>query len=254
MDANLPERMPATLWLESVDSTQRVAGELIAQNDRRYNAVCARHQTAGRGRKGATWYDEPDTCLLVSLILWDTPLPEPVGVLGLVAALAVVELVSDFLKALGAAPERLALKYPNDVLLDQRKLAGVLVEIVQGVPIVGIGVNVAQSAFPPELEARAISLYQSVGAPDALQFAALRADWVARLWDAFQRWDAIRRGSPHALYENWVRWDSTAGRAYRVMDYNGVVGTAIAIEPDFRLRLRLPDGQEVCSYFVESLL
>ncbi len=246
--------IPAVLWLESVDSTQRVAGELATRRDRRYHAVCARHQTAGRGRKGATWYDEPDTCLLVSLVLWDTPLPNPVGVLGLVAALAVVEVASGFLESIGVPSERLALKYPNDVLLDQRKLAGVLVEIVQGVPIVGIGVNVAQSAFPPELEEKAISLYQAVGAPDASQFAASRADWVARLWDALQRWEAIRRESPRALYESWVRRDSTAGRAYRVMDYDGVVGIAVAVEPDFRLRLRLPDGREVCSYFVESVL
>jgi Biotin-(acetyl-CoA carboxylase) ligase len=63
-------------WHATIDTTQRRARELVEQGDRRYDAVCADHQTAGRGRQGAQWLDAPGQSLLVSLILWDAPLPE----------------------------------------------------------------------------------------------------------------------------------------------------------------------------------
>jgi biotin-(acetyl-CoA carboxylase) ligase len=96
------------LFVEEVDSTQRVAIEWVLQNRREWDAICADHQTAGRGRRGSQWYDEPGASLLVSLVLWDVPLPEPPGLLGVMAAIATAEsLEATF------APLQVQLKYPK---------------------------------------------------------------------------------------------------------------------------------------------
>jgi biotin-(acetyl-CoA carboxylase) ligase len=147
---------------ETIDSTQRRARELVERGDRRWDAVCAAHQTAGRGRQGAHWHDAPGQSLLVSIILWDAPLPEPVGLVGLLAALATAQALEQTYPDLPPVQ----LKYPNDLIVHNRKLGGILAEIVEGVPIVGIGVNLSQTAFPPELEGVAISIAQAVkGSP-----------------------------------------------------------------------------------------
>ncbi|MCS7352445.1 MAG: biotin--[acetyl-CoA-carboxylase] ligase, partial [Anaerolineae bacterium] len=57
------------LFLEVVDSTQRIAAEWVQRDDHTWDAVCTEHQVAGRGRLGARWHDEPGTSLLVSLVL-----------------------------------------------------------------------------------------------------------------------------------------------------------------------------------------
>lgn len=245
---------PSILWLDTVDSTQRVASELVVQDDRHYEVVCAHHQTMGRGRKGAHWYDEPDTSLLTSIILWDESPPEPVGLVGMVGAMAVAEVVSDFLHAFGHSTTSIRLKYPNDVLWEGRKLAGVLVEIVQQVPIVGIGINIAQTRFPPDLEHKAISVYQAVGAPTPEQFRNQHADWVARLYTTFKQWLSIARTSPDLFHRRWCGLDSSAGHVYRVLGQpEELYGVALGIKPDFRLRLRLENNQEINTYYVESL-
>jgi biotin-[acetyl-CoA-carboxylase] ligase BirA-like protein len=128
-----------------IDTTQRRARELVERGDRRYDAVCADHQTAGRGRQGEPWHDSAGQSLLASLILWDMPLPEPVGVIGICAALATAEALEAHYPDL--PPVRL--KYPNDLIALQRKLGGVLVEIVENTAIVGVGGEHPSNGVPP---------------------------------------------------------------------------------------------------------
>jgi BirA family transcriptional regulator, biotin operon repressor / biotin---[acetyl-CoA-carboxylase] ligase len=96
------------------------------------------HQTGGRGRLGRTWVDAPSTAVLVSVLVRPPPerrAPE----LSLVAALAVAEAVES---ATGLSAQ---IKWPNDVMLDRRKVAGILAEMRDGDVVVGIGLNVNQS-------------------------------------------------------------------------------------------------------------
>jgi birA, biotin-[acetyl-CoA-carboxylase] ligase region len=146
-------------WHATIDTTQRRARELVEQGDRRYDAVCADHQTAGRGRQGAQWLDAPGQSLLVSLILWDAPLPEPVGILGVCAALA----TADALHACYPDLPPLRLKYPNDLLLHGRNSAACWRRWWRASPSSASGVNLAQGVFPPELAATAISVGQAGG-------------------------------------------------------------------------------------------
>ncbi len=160
------------LHAESCASTQR-----LAPADAPHGTVAvAEHQTAGRGRLGRVWEDEPGASLLCSVVLrprrrladWPTLTP----VAGEAAA-AAIEAVA------GVRP---SIKPPNDLLLDGRKLAGILAEAQEGRIVLGIGVNVASAPHPGSA---------CLGA--GVDRAELLVELLARLEDAFDAWDDRRR-------------------------------------------------------------
>jgi len=110
--------------------------------------VVAQRQTGGRGQRGNVWADTGDEGLAFSLVLPATEQPQRSAAL----AMAIVDALEPL------APSRLTVKHPNDVLLDGRKLAGVLIEQADGLAVIGIGINVAQQSWPDELAQTAISL------------------------------------------------------------------------------------------------
>jgi BirA family biotin operon repressor/biotin-[acetyl-CoA-carboxylase] ligase len=238
-------------WHATIDTTQRRARELVEQGDRRYDAVCADHQTAGRGRQGAQWLDAPGQSLLVSLILWDAPLPEPVGILGVCASLA----TADALEAHYPDLPPLRLKYPNDLLLHGRKLGGVLAEVVEGVAVVGVGVNLSQMAFPPELEAIAISVAQGRGRGfDERVPESARAALIETMACNLSRLLTLWRDALTQVHAFWQARDDTAGRAYRVQDLpDQPVGVALGVRADFQLTLQLPDGKIHNTYYASAV-
>lgn len=141
----------------SVPSTQAIArawGEAGAPEGA---VVLADHQTAGRGRRGRAWIAPPGTSLLVSVVLRPSLPVARWPEIPLTAGCAVAEGLE------AAAGVSAALKWPNDVLVGGRKLAGILAEGAAGAPplvVLGIGVNVSQGEadWPPELAGRARSL------------------------------------------------------------------------------------------------
>jgi BirA family biotin operon repressor/biotin-[acetyl-CoA-carboxylase] ligase len=161
--------------------------------------VTASEQTAGRGRQGRTWSAPAGRALLCSIVIRDPP-----GLLPLAAGVAVASVVG----------EAARLKWPNDVLVDRRKVAGILVE---GRPqerwaVLGIGLNVAleQSDFPPELQGTAGSLGLGTEAiePTLDRLLAELERWIAASpSDVLQ---AVR--DRDALYGQPVRWAGGAGR------------------------------------------
>lgn len=136
----------------TIASTSDVAFDALRTGTARHGDVhVAAAQTSGRGRLGRNWHSEPGAGLYMSLVLSPERVLSPAG-LTIAAGLA----VRDAAAQLGLASARL--KWPNDVIVEGAKLAGILVE-TRGLDaarphyVVGIGVNVAQSAFPPELTA-----------------------------------------------------------------------------------------------------
>lgn len=131
---------------ETVTSTNDYAKDGIAKGVAEGALYTARHQTQGRGRRGASWSDAPGESALMSFVLYP-PFPlEDAWLLSFTAALA----TSDAIRSLGATP---AIKWPNDIILAGRKVAGVLVETARAAnesygAVVGIGVNTAQKSFP----------------------------------------------------------------------------------------------------------
>jgi BirA family biotin operon repressor/biotin-[acetyl-CoA-carboxylase] ligase len=193
------------LHLRRTDSTNTRARELAAAGAPHGTLVTAGEQTAGRGRQGRVWTAPADKALLCSVIV-----REPPRLLPLAAGLAVAEV---------AAPEALV-KWPNDVLIGGRKVAGILVE---GRPqerwaVTGVGLNVAldEQDFPPELRDRATTL--GLGA-DAIE------PTLTRLMQALERWlsapepdvlAAIR--ARDALLDEPVRWAGGEGRGAGIDD------------------------------------
>jgi len=136
-------------FYQSIGSTNDRASELAKQGSPHGTLVVAEEQTAGRGRTGRMWYSPANAALALSLVLRPKDLtPESVGGLTALGALAVVDVLGN----VGAEAE---IKWPNDVLVHGRKIAGVLVEISwEGLEpefvILGIGVNVRSMSIPPD--------------------------------------------------------------------------------------------------------
>ena len=168
--------------VESTPSTQL----LLAADAPEGALVAAEAQTEGRGRLGRRWLAPAGTSLLCSLQLRpDVPgehLPELTGV----AAQAVAETVA----AVGVEPE---LKFPNDVLVGGRKLAGVLAEAREGRVVLGIGinVNVVEEALPREVDTSPTSLLVETGRE--LDRAELLVDLLARFERRYDDWLSAAR-------------------------------------------------------------
>ncbi len=183
-----------------VDSTNARARGLAERGAPHGTLVTAGEQSAGRGRQGRTWTAPPGRALLCSLLLRDPP-----RLLPLAAGVAVAEEVGE-----GAR-----VKWPNDVLLDERKVAGILVEgrLQERWAVLGIGLNVAVSEedLPPELRDRAGTLGLSVDdvEPTLSRLLARLEHWVAAAPDAVL--DALRERD--ALAGRQVRWAGGAGEA-----------------------------------------
>src|SRR5262245_61858170 len=140
------------------DSTNARARELAAAGAPHGTVVTAAEQTAGRGRQGRTWTAPPGKALLYSAVV--RPLDERHLLLPLAVPLAVCEAAEQLKTGLECG-----VKWPNDVHLDGRKLAGVLIEArpQDGWAVIGIGLNlsIAPDEFPPELRDTAISIFDS---------------------------------------------------------------------------------------------
>jgi BirA family transcriptional regulator, biotin operon repressor / biotin---[acetyl-CoA-carboxylase] ligase len=187
------------LHLRVTASTNERARELAAAGAPHGTLVTASEQTAGRGRQGRTWTAPPGRALLCSLVV-----REPPRLLPLAAGVAVASTVGP--KAM--------LKWPNDVLIDGRKVAGILVE---GRPqerwgVVGVGLNVAlrPDDFPPELRERAGTLGLQPSEIEPTLTALLQAleRWLGTPEDAVL--DAVR--GRDALLGEPVRWAGGDGR------------------------------------------
>jgi BirA family biotin operon repressor/biotin-[acetyl-CoA-carboxylase] ligase len=197
------------------DSTNARARELAAAGAPHGTLVTAGEQTAGRGRQGRTWSAPPGRALLMSLVLREWP-----RLLPLAAALAVAEVAS----------EATTIKWPNDVLLDGRKVAGILVEgrSQEGWMVLGIGLNVAlrPGDFPPELRDTAATL----GRDPAEVEPALH-----ELLGALDRWLSVPHDDVVAAFRGR---DALAGREVSWADGSGV---AEGIDGDGRLLVRAGD-------------
>lgn len=136
---------------------ETVSTNLDARAGMHGDVYTADFQTAGRGRLDHKWLSPPGANLMMSAVLSVGGLsPEAVATLPLVVGLAVVQAIGGLLSA--AEAQKVALKWPNDVLIGGRKVAGILCERNGETVVVGIGINVKQRVFPQELAEKAISL------------------------------------------------------------------------------------------------
>jgi BirA family biotin operon repressor/biotin-[acetyl-CoA-carboxylase] ligase len=220
--------------LGEVDSTQEIARRLADAGAPEGTVVVAEHQRAGRGRGGRAWLDRPGENLLFSLVLRPALNAAATPQLALLAAVAVAEAIEN---ATALAP---AIKWPNDVLLEGRKVAGILAEAASFGDasthvILGIGLNVNQRDFPPDLAPRVTSLAQRIGhAVDRRRLLELLLERLERWYDAY-----LARGFT-AIGPEWSRRAVTPGQTVTT---GRLRGTALALDRDGALLVRDGSGR-----------
>ncbi len=155
LQSQLPDRHIE--WHDVVRSTMTGATRLAAEGAPSGTVVGAEEQTAGQGRHGRSWHSEPDSGLYVSVILRRHFAPDTLPVVTLALGLAAQEAI---LKSTNLACD---LRWPNDLLIQSKKCAGILTVLEGSAIIAGIGINVNHSSFPVELGAIATSLRAASG-------------------------------------------------------------------------------------------
>lgn len=226
---------PATLVAETASTSDdaRRAADAGAPHGALFVADA---QTAGRGRLGRRWSSPPGANLYASIVLRPRAPARALSMLPLAVGLAVAECVDRF-----AGPARAAIKWPNDLRVDGKKLAGVLVEgALRGEHfqhvVVGIGLNVRGAQAPDEVAAIATTLQAVCG------HAPPRREVLAALMEALERQvDALEAGRAAQVLAAVSARCETLGRALSV---RGRPARAVALREDGGLVVRYDDGAE----------
>jgi BirA family transcriptional regulator, biotin operon repressor / biotin---[acetyl-CoA-carboxylase] ligase len=219
------------------DSTNERAKELAMAGAPGGLVVTAWEQTAGRGRQGRGWFAPPGCCLLYSALLRPFA-ADRAPLLPLAVPVAACEAAES------VAPVRCRVKWPNDVWVDERKVAGVLVEARpdEGWAVIGVGLNVAipQDQFPLELHDTATSLLPTEaegGIPPGGAPSVRRA--LVGLNESLERWVGTSEEEVLAAFRTR---DALCGRQ---ISWDGGEGVAEEIDDRGHLVVEKPDGERV---------
>lgn len=248
LDAERLARELTTRWLgrpceylAACTSTNDVAAERGRGGAAEGLVVIADAQTGGRGRLGRSWHAPPGANLTFSVLLRPARPPVEVPPLTLLAGAAVAAAIAPF----GLQPQ---LKWPNDVQLltggtGPKKIAGILTEMATeggrvGHVVVGIGLNVNDTALPPELVDRATSMALAKGHGfDRLQVL----DVVLSAFEDF--YDDYRASGPAAAVRLWERYGAVGARCRVRVGEHDLEGVVLGLDPDGALRVAGDDGQ-----------
>ena len=224
------------LRFESLPSTNTELARRASEGAAEGLAIVADEQTAGRGRLQRAWSSPKGAGLYFSILLRPTIPQNYWPLITFMAALAVGDALRE------AAGVRTDIKWPNDLLSGERKVCGILAEAIDTpagrAVILGIGINLTQNAFPPELANLATSVSEEMGdVPDREQILVALLDalsgWYSRLKDPEQIIDAWSNRSSYAI-----------GKLVQVSNGDDVwQGTTCGVEPDGALRLRTASGE-----------
>ena len=219
------------------DSTNERAKELASGGVPGGLVVTADEQTAGRGRRGNEWFAPPGSSLLYSALLRPFA-SDGATLLPLAVPVAVCEVAES------VAPVRCQVKWPNDVWVEERKVAGVLVESrpEEGWAVIGVGLNIAipEDEFPPELREAAVSLLPTEaerGVPPGGASGVRRA--LEALNEALVRWVGASDEEVLAAFRSR---DVLSGRR---ISWQGGAGVAQEIDESGHLVVEKTDGERI---------
>jgi BirA family biotin operon repressor/biotin-[acetyl-CoA-carboxylase] ligase len=222
-------------WHDSIDTTMRRAAELARQGCAAGTVVAARRQTAGIGRLGRSWDSRPGG-LYFTLVLRPRLEPAQLPLTTLALGLGVADALALFA---GVAAD---LRWPNDVLVGDRKLAGILAQFQEGALLAGVGLNVNQDGFPADLSAIATSLRIETGKEHDLE-VLLRA-LVRSMESHLGILETSGAEAVLRLFENASSYAS--GRRVSVeMPGGAVTGVTAGLTPEGFLQVRRDDGAVV---------
>jgi len=184
--------------------------------------VIADEQTAGRGRRGHTWFSPPGSGLYVSVVLTPSRSPvDPLRATRLLTLAAGVALAEGIESGSGL---RISLKWPNDLFVARRKVGGILAESADRSVVLGYGINVGSAAYPPELRDRATAIETELGR--SVDRGVILVETLAAL---ARRYDDLLEGRFDAILDAWrasapasvgapVEWTTPAGIKAGVTD------------------------------------
>ena len=221
-----------------IDSTNTEAKRLAAQGACDRTLVVAEEQTAGRGRRGRSWESPKGTSIYMSLLLRPDILPERASMLTLVMGLSAVEGLE---RELGLKTQ---IKWPNDVVLNKKKLVGILTEMgMNGTQIdyivIGIGINTDTMEFPVELADKATSLKLELG------YSVERERLIQAVMHAFERnyHEFLKTQDMSGLRERYESVMANQNQWVRVLQPgNEYEGTAVGINKEGELLVEKKDG------------
>lgn len=229
-------------YYDTLDSTNLQAKRLAEEGAPHGTLVVCDRQTAGRGRRGRSWNSPAGSNLYFTLLIRPQIVPDKASMLTLVMALALAEGIQ---RTCAGSPVIPGIKWPNDIVLDGRKVCGILTEMSLSVEqdsiqylVIGAGVNVARQDFPEEMQGRAIALeeiFEPVG----------RSRLLVAVMQAFEEkyGKFVAAGSLKPLCDEYVALLINKDRQVCVLDPKGEFeGTARGIKETGELLVELPDG------------
>lgn len=236
---------------EETDSTNTRAKRLADEGKPHGTLVCAETQTGGKGRRGRAWSSPPGESVYMSLLLRPLISPIHTSMLTLVMGLAAARACNEVLeRSLVEKVPKVMVKWPNDLVLEGRKLAGILTELSAEVDyinhiVTGIGINVNTKAFPKELAATANSMYLAAGRPfSRAELAACCMKHFEACYDTFLKTEDLS-----ALREEYESLLVNKGRQVQVLEPGHTyTGTALGIKKTGELLVEREDGQVTAVY------
>jgi len=226
------------LTFDTLDSTNTEALKHARQGAAEGLCITARQQTAGRGRYGRTWVSAKDAGLYFSIILRPKLETQFLPLLTLMAGVAVHDMLQEY----GLKPD---IKWVNDILVNEKKISGILAETAEcpaGLAVVvGVGVNLSSENFPQEIAGTATSIEELTGLKVAPQEAA---GTLTKFLTYFYR----KLAGPDrtaAIVDEWRKRSTYfSGKPVRVASGNETItGTTDGLEPNGALRIRRSDGR-----------
>jgi BirA family biotin operon repressor/biotin-[acetyl-CoA-carboxylase] ligase len=221
-------------WFDSVPSTMPLTAKLAAEGAAHGTVVGAEEQTAGQGRLGRSWHSEAGRGLYVSIVLRSAQAAGAFPGLTLAVGLATQEAI---LRSCGVHCD---LRWPNDILIGEKKCAGILLNREGAAAIAGIGINVNHKSFPPEIAPLATSLRLAAGH----EFS--REKLLVELLDSVEAYcEMIDRDGIEPILRLFTQMSTYAsGRRVVVETPSGVVeGITEGLDPQGFLRVRTDNGR-----------
>ncbi len=243
LSAPVPEQIHV---FEKIDSTSNELSRRLKAGAPHNTTVIANRQTNGRGRMGRSWHSEITGNLFISTALViNGPTKETVPLLPLAGGIAVHEAV----KHVGANCE---LKWPNDLLVSRKKLAGLLFEAhmlkdEHAIVIAGLGLNIVDVTFPTDIALTAVSLNSVL--KREVEMSSVAAQFLAYLMVWKKK---IENGCRNELVQEWKKRAEPFGRRVKVGE---VVGTTVDLTPHGHLIVQNDKGEfvEIVGGIVESI-
>ncbi|MBV8807870.1 MAG: biotin--[acetyl-CoA-carboxylase] ligase [Acidobacteriaceae bacterium] len=220
-------------YFSTVGSTMTEAGRLAMDGARHGTVVIADEQTSGIGRLGRSWISEADAGIYLSILLQVALSPARLPLASLLLGLATAEAIEH------TAGLECDIRWPNDILIHQRKVAGVLPHLVDGCVVAGIGINVNQTSMPEGLRTPPTSLRIESGGK-----IQQREPLVIKLLECIDTFCSMLVGNgPGSILDAFTRASSYVMGRRVTVDETGKRGTTGGLDENGFLLLKLDDGR-----------